>query len=153
MENLRLVWTDGNDPDFRRFYADTEQFYNEIAGGAEKRQAFIPHNLSGSIPDAVIAYAGDNAAGCCGLRPYSEDAVEIKRLWVDPACRGRGIAGRIMEAVEARARKLGFERAILQTRPSMKAAVALYTRRGYRQIPNYPPYDKLEGAVCMGKLL
>ena len=148
METLQLKWTDGNDGEFRRFYADTEQFYNEIAGGADKRQSFIPHNLSESIPYVVIAYSGQTPVGCCGLRPYSEDAVEIKRLWVGPAYRGHGAASAIMDAVETRARELGFGRAVLQTRPAMRAAVSLYQRRGYKLIPNYPPYDKLDGAVC-----
>ena len=153
MEEIRLIRTDGSSAAFREFYAATEAYYTELAGGADKRREFIPHNLSESIPEAVIAYIGGKAAGCCGLRPYSERDIEIKRLWVDPAYRGRGVAGRLMDAVEARARELGFERAILQTRSSMTAAVALYTKRGYIRIPNYPPYDRLEGAVCCCKEL
>ena len=44
---------------------------------------------------------------------------------------------------------MGFKRAILQTRPIMLDAVGLYEKRGYVLIDNYPPYDKLEGAICM----
>ena len=59
----------------------------------------------------------------------------------------------MMDALEQRAAELGFGRAILQTRPQMEAAVHLYTKRGYELIDNYPPYDKLEGAICFAKRL
>ena len=59
----------------------------------------------------------------------------------------------MMRMLEERAAAQGFERAILQTRESMTAAVQLYLGLGYRQIENYPPYDKLKGAVCFAKQL
>ena len=59
----------------------------------------------------------------------------------------------MMDVFEKRALELGFKRAILQTRPQMEEAVRLYTKRGYVLIDNYPPYDKLEGAICFAKEL
>jgi hypothetical protein len=47
----------------------------------------------------------------------------------------------------------GYDFAILQTRDSMKDAVGLYARLAYARMPNYPPYDKLEGAICFQKQL
>ena len=55
----------------------------------------------------------------------------------------------LMNRIEEKAREMNFRRAILQTRPIMTDAVELYTKRGYELIENYPPYDKLEGAICM----
>ena len=83
------------------------------------------------------------------LKEYSARDAEIKRVWVEPKYRGRHIATRMMNMLEARARELNYQRIILQTRLIMKDAVCLYQSRGYRQIPNYPPYDRLDGAVCM----
>ena len=48
---------------------------------------------------------------------------------------------------------MNYKRAILQTRPIMIDAVELYKKRGYSLIENYPPYDQLEGAICMALLL
>ena len=79
--------------------------------------------------------------------------VEIKRVWVDPEFRGNHISTAMMDVLEKRALELGFKRAILQTRPQMEEAVRLYTKRGYVLIDNYPPYDKLEGAICFAKEL
>jgi len=59
----------------------------------------------------------------------------------------------MMDALEKKAIELGFKRAILQTRPQLKEAVHLYTKRGYLLTDNYPPYDKLEGAICFAKEL
>ena len=54
-----------------------------------------------------------------------------------------------MNIIENKASEMGFSRAILQTRSIMMDAVSLYKERGYELIENYPPYDKLDGAMCM----
>ena len=146
-------WTDGNDEDFRKFYLKTEEFYSSIVGGLKNREAFVPYNLSESISDVLIASVSGVAVGCAGLKAYSDSDVEIKRVWVDPEFRGNHISSAMMDALEQKAAELGFARAILQTRPQMEAAVHLYTKRGYELIDNYPPYDKLEGAICFAKRL
>ena len=146
-------WTDGNNEDFLKFYLKTEEFYSSIVGGLKNREAFVPYNISKSIPDVLIASVSGTAVGCAGLKAYSDSDVEIKRVWVEPEFRGNHIAAAMMDALEQKASKMGFKRAILQTRPQMEAAVNLYTRRGYELIDNYPPYDKLEGAICFAKEL
>ena len=147
--NTEYRWTKGDDKVFEQFYIKTEEYYSRIVGGKKNRAGFIPYNLSESISDVLIAYVDDKAVGCAGLKRYSDQDVEIKRVWVEPECRGKHIATQLMDQIEDKARQLGYKRAILQTRPIMKDAVGLYESRGYMLIGNYPPYDKLEGAVCM----
>lgn len=147
--NIEYRWTKGDDKVFEQFYIKTEEYYSRIVGGKKNRAGFIPYNLSESISDVLIAYVDDKAVGCAGLKRYSDQDVEIKRVWVEPECRGKHIATQLMDQIEDKARQLGYKRAILQTRPIMKDAVGLYESRGYMFIGNYPPYDKLEGAVCM----
>lgn len=146
-------WTDGRNEDFRMFYLKTEEFYSSIVGGLKNRTAFVPYNISESITDVLIAYVSGAAVGCAGLKAYSDSDVEIKRVWVDPEYRGNHISSEMMDALEKKASELGFRRAILQTRPQMEAAVHLYTKRGYVLTDNYPPYDKLDGAICFAKEL
>ncbi|MBP5581554.1 MAG: GNAT family N-acetyltransferase, partial [Ruminococcus sp.] len=88
---------------------------------------------------------------CAGLKRYSDCDVEIKRVWVENEYRGMHIASTMMDMLEKMAAEQGFARTILQTREIMTAAVSLYKERGYYQIDNYPPYDRLEGAVCFAK--
>ena len=146
-------WTDGSNEDFHNFYLKTEEYYSNIVGGLKNREAFVPYNISESISDVLIAYVSGVAVGCAGLKKYSDSDVEIKRVWVDPEFRGNHISADMMDLLEEKALELGFKRTILQTRPQMESAVRLYTKRGYELIENYPPYDKLDGAICFAKRL
>lgn len=149
MSELEFIWTDGNNEEFHRFYLETEDYYSSIVGGKKNREGFIPYNLSESISDVLLAYMDGVAVGCAGLKKYNDSDVEIKRVWVEPDYRGRHIATELMDRIEDKAREMGFKRAVLQTRPIMEDAVGLYEKRGYELIGNYPPYDKLGGAICM----
>ncbi|MDE6739937.1 MAG: GNAT family N-acetyltransferase [Lachnospiraceae bacterium] len=151
MELFDFKWTNGNHEDFKKFYSITEEYYSKLVGGAENRMAFIPYNICDNIQDVVIAYKNDKAVGCAGLKGYSSADAEIKRVWVDPAYRGQGLATKLMELIETKAKERNFKRVILQTREIMQDAVALYRKLGYHQIANYSPYDKLKDAVCFAK--
>ena len=59
----------------------------------------------------------------------------------------------MMAQIEERASYDGYKRTILQTREIMEDAVELYKKLGYTKIDNYPPYDKLDGAICFAKEL
>ena len=148
---VEYVWTDGANEDFRRFYLITEQYYNSVAGGKKNRERFIPYNLSSAVEDVLLVYEDGRAAACAGLKRYSEEEAEIKRVWVEPEYRGRHIATEMMRKIEEKARMKGYKRTVLQTRETMADAVALYTGLGYRRTACYPPYDRLEGAVCFAK--
>lgn len=151
MEGMKFIWTDGRDEAFRKFYIKTEEYYSEIVGGIDNRRGFVPFNASDVIPYVLTVYHDGTPVACGGLKPYSEDDAEIKRVWVEPEYRRQHLAREIMSRIEEKASKLGFKRVILQTRPIMEDAVGLYLKLGYMQIENYPPYDRLEGAICFAK--
>lgn len=151
MDFVDFKWTDGKDEDFKKFYIITEEYYNKLVGGPDKRTEFIPYNLSDNIRDVVIAYQNGRPIACAGLKGYSPSDVEVKRVWVTPASRGQGVAAKLMELIERKAREQNFQRIILQTREMMQDAVRLYQKLGYHKIANYPPYDNLAGAVCFAK--
>ena len=150
---ISFRWTDGKDQDFQSFWLKTEEYYNQLVGGAGNRKAFMPYNISDNIPHVLIAYDGDTAVGCAGLKPYSGNSAEIKRVWVEPSYRRGHIAQEMMTQLEKKALENGFNRLILQTREIMTGAVRLYMKLGYHCIQNYPPYDNLDGAVCFAKEL
>lgn len=151
MNQIEYRWTTGENEDFKKFYLITEEYYSKLVGGIQNRSAFLPYNMSESVTDVVIAYYNDIAIGCAGLKKYSDTDVEIKRVWIEPDYRGNHIATCLMEILENQAKKQGYQRIILQTRKIMTDALRLYSKCGYYQIDNYPPYDKLEGAICMAK--
>lgn len=151
MNQIEYRWTNGENEDFKKFYLITEEYYSKLVGGIQNRSAFLPYNMSESVTDVVIAYYNDIAIGCAGLKKYSDTDVEIKRVWIEPDYRGNHIVTCLMEILENHAKKQGFQRIILQTRKQMSDALRLYSKCGYYQTDNYPPYDKLEGAICLAK--
>lgn len=84
--------------------------------------------------------AGGKAIGCVGLRPLPGDGVcEMKRLYVSPEGRGLGLGRALAKAVVEAARQIGYREMLLDTLPSLTAAIGLYEHMGFRQIPAY--YD------------
>lgn len=89
----------------------------------------------------VARLAGD-AIGCCGLKGDGSPDGEVKRLWVAETARGRGLATRLMTEAESRAIDLGMTRLRLDTNRTLRAAIAMYHRLGWTEIPafNDEPY-------------
>jgi GNAT superfamily N-acetyltransferase len=92
-------------------------------------------------PDAGvwIAYRGGIAVGCVYLHrlPSIHFAAECKRLYVKPAARGYGVAGRLLDALETFAASRGFKRIYLDSKDDLKEAIRLYTKRGFVRCERY----------------
>lgn len=149
--HFKFLWTDGTNQDFVNFSEDMENYYNMLAGGQKKRESFIPYNALADIHDVVVAYCEDKPVACAGFREHSADSAEIKRVWVSKEYRGNGISKILMCMLERRAGEKGYQNLILQTREACREACALYRSIGYSRIDNYPPYDRMQSAVCFGK--
>jgi GNAT superfamily N-acetyltransferase len=98
-----------------------------------------------------VAYLGGDAVGCGALRRIDAGTAEIKRMFVRPEARGRGISVAILETLETEARRLGLRRILLETGVRQTEALALYRRGGYDSIPPYGEYLGSPLSVCMGK--
>lgn len=79
----------------------------------------------------LLATAGDTPVGCVALRRASAAAGEIKRLYVEPPFRRRGVGRSLVQEILHRARRRGYGRVELETLPDMTAAVALYASLGF----------------------
>jgi GNAT superfamily N-acetyltransferase len=84
-----------------------------------------------------LAQAGDDPVGCVALRPLSADVGEVKRMYVAPAWRGRGVGRALLERLIEHARALGYERLRLGTLADMTRAQKLYHSLGFVPIERY----------------
>ena len=86
----------------------------------------------------LLAFDGEDALGCVAVRPLEAPRLaELKRLYVSPARRGRGIGLELTQAALNSARGAQYERVLLDTLPSMDAAQRMYERLGFRDIDAY----------------
>ena len=90
----------------------------------------------------------DEWVGCCGLRRFSDEVCEMKRLYVKPSARGADLGRRLIERLLTAARSRGYRRMVLDTLEDMIAAQALYRSFGFR--PTEPYYiNPIRGASYM----
>jgi GNAT superfamily N-acetyltransferase len=85
----------------------------------------------------LVGWEGTQAVAGGGLRRYVDDVAEIKRMFVRPSARSRGVAGELLTALESAARALGYGAARLDTGPKQVHAVRLYEGAGYVPIDDY----------------
>ena len=118
------------------------------------QQNFAPYNKISESARVVIAYNVDQPVGCgCFKRMDEPGTIEIKRMYVAPDFRARGIAKLILNELENWAIEEGFSKSKLETGFNQPEAVAVYKRCQYELIPNYPPYTEMTESMCMGKAL
>ncbi|MGY1812125.1 GNAT family N-acetyltransferase [Blastococcus sp. SYSU D00820] len=101
----------------------------------------------------LVAEVDGVPAGCGAWRVHAPGVVEVKRVYVDPAFRRRGLAQVLMDELEASAAAAGHRSVVLNSGRRQPEALALYAEGGYRPVPGYGVYaDSAEG-VFLGKEL
>lgn len=101
----------------------------------------------------LVASIRDRPIGCGAVRLLDATTAELKRMYVAPDGRGRGIGHQLLAALEAEARHLGARRLLLETGPLQSAALALYAHSGFAVIPAYGEYVGAPASICMAKSL
>jgi putative acetyltransferase len=113
-----------------------------------------PEDVAGPEYTFFVARADGEALGCAALREDAEGYCEIKRMFVLPEARGRGVARALLAAVEREAAKRGYAAIRLHTAKAMTEAIALYRRAGgYRDREPFWIYSDSEMNLFMEKEL
>jgi len=152
MSSNRLHRCDSNHPDFillkDKLDAELQAMYKE------DMEFYGPHNILKDKTPAVVLYHNDIPVACGAYKfVASQNAVEVKRMYVDEAVRGKGFSKLIISGLEAWAVEAGYKTAILETGPQNVSAIHLYKNSGYKRIANYPPYVGQKDSICMAKKL
>lgn len=148
---LQLTRTTSENPDFRALVQLLDQ--DLAARDGAEHGFYAQYNTIAQLNHVVVAYLGDEPVGCGAFKPFDADSVEIKRMFVQPAHRGLGVAQAVLGELEQWAGELGYASGVLETGKRQPEAIRLYERSGYGHIPNYGQYVGIDNSVCMQKAL
>ena len=139
-ETLRLV---------ERLWAELGSLYPEMKGPPT-----APDEIVGARASFVVAWVKGEPVGCGAFRPLSEDennVAEIKRMYVEPTMRRRGISRSILIELEKLARDCGYTIVRLETGLRQPNAIRLYETSGYHRIEPFGRYRDDPLSVCFEK--
>ena len=137
---------DGSTTYAQSLYPPESNFLLDIATLERPEVAFYVARLGATGPAVGIAAFVD-----AGATDAQAARGELKRMFVDPSARGRGIAGALLARIEADASARGIREIVLETGDLHHAAQALYLRHGYNQIPQFGQYVGEPHSVCFAK--
>ena len=80
----------------------------------------------------VLEAAGGRILGCVGLLPLDQGTCELRKMYLLPEARGRGLGRRLLEASLRKAKEMGFHRVVLESATVLKEAISLYERYGFK---------------------
>lgn len=144
---------------FERTTSDDENFLSLVAlldedlaiRDGEDHAFYAQFDTLDHIKNVLVCYHRNYAVGCGAFKPYNNTTAEIKRIFVRPDFRGKGIARGILTELENWASEYSFTNCILETGTNNPHAIQLYTKMGYSIIPNYDQYENVVTSVCLCK--
>jgi len=146
---ISLLRTNSENQDFIELVKQLDIGLAERNG--EQHSFYAQFNKIDRIKYVVIAYDDEKPIACGALKEYGPDTMEVKRMFVSPESRGKGIATQILTALENWAAELSCEKIILETGKKQPEAIELYKKNSYKTIPNYGQYKGVENSVCFEK--
>lgn len=148
---IKIVKTTANHQDFIELVKFLDADLAVIDG--EDHSFYDQYNKIDSIKHAVVIYFDDVAVGCGALKEFEPGIVEVKRMYTAANQRNKGIASKVLKALEDWAKELGYHKCILETGKRQPDAIALYQKNGYSIMPNYGQYQGVTNSVCFEKQL
>ena len=148
---LSIVKTDAQNPDFSRLVKFLDK--DLAVKDGDDHAFYAQYNKTDAIRHVLVAYQNNIAVGCGAIKEYQPGVMEVKRMFVSPDVRGKGIATQLLTTLEAWAKELGYKTCILETGKKQIEAIALYHKNSYRIIPNYGQYEGIENSFCFAKEL
>lgn len=150
--NTEWKTTDRYDPDFAELCRRlNEELVSIVAVSVDPISSRAAE--TDDFETVILAFADNVPAACAALRPFSKDSAEIKRMYVCPEFRKKGIGTEMLSRLENGARAKGYAFLVLETNVLLPEARSLYESNGYARMESYGPYAFLEDTLCMRKAL
>ncbi|MEO5944420.1 MAG: GNAT family N-acetyltransferase [Ferruginibacter sp.] len=143
--------TNSEDEDFKALVKLLDEELKILDG--EEHLFYAQLNKIENIKQVIVLYDGEENVGCGAIREYAENTMEVKRMYVLPGKRGRGIASAILKGLEDWSKELEITTLVLETGKKQPEAIALYKKSGYHIIPSYGKYKNMENSICFKKEL
>jgi GNAT superfamily N-acetyltransferase len=121
----------------RAMRAEMAELYQGLEIASPHMPAAGPEVLNPPAGRFVVGYLAGDPVCCGGIKRLDAEACEIKRMYVVPSARGRGVARVLLAALEDAARRDGYTIARLDTGPQQPSAQRMYEQAGYAPIANF----------------
>ena len=122
-------------------------------GGDGDATPIAPGEFDAPAGAFLVAWYDGRPAGCAGWRSRGDGDAELKRMWVDPGARARGVAKELLRAVEDSTRAAGRTRVVLETGTAQPEAMGLYEASGYTAIPGFGHYAHVPASRSYARAL
>jgi GNAT superfamily N-acetyltransferase len=148
---LHVIRTSASHEDFIKLVSKLDADLSDRDG--DDHAFYHQFNRIDTLKYALVAYAQNEAVGCGAIKEFDADAMEVKRMYVLPNNRGKGIATTLLWELEKWALELGYMKCVLETGKRQPEAISLYEKSGYQRIPNYGQYKGVENSICFEKIV
>lgn len=146
---MNITRTNSSNPDFIEL---CHKLDNDLDSRYSISQAeYDQHSKIGKLETVIVCYINGGAVSCGCFKKVDKGTVEIKRMYVEPSYRRKGISSKLLLELEKWAKDLNFKLSLLKTGKGQPEAIELYKKAGYEVIENYGPYVDIENCVCMRK--
>jgi putative acetyltransferase len=145
------IQTNFTNLDFIKLTNKLDEYLTIVDG--EEHDFYVQYNRADNMENVVVCYGNDTPIGCGAFKPYNATTIEIKRMYVVPNMRSKGVAAIVLKALESWAASLGYNSIVLETGATMLDALKLYEKHSYVKTENYGQYIGVANSVCFEKAL
>ncbi|GLZ41719.1 GNAT family N-acetyltransferase [Actinokineospora sp. NBRC 105648] len=147
---MRIESRQYDHPDAVKLIDEVQQEYVIRYGGVDETPV-DPAEFAPPLGLFLVGYLDDVPLVTGGWRRHDESSVEMKRLYVSPSARGKGLARAMLAELEIAAAEAGYRNLILETGSKQPEAIALYLSSGYTRITPFGFYADAPEAQHLGK--
>ncbi|MEL0651522.1 GNAT family N-acetyltransferase [Algibacter sp. TI.3.09] len=148
---MKILRTNSKNPDFIELVKLLDK--DLAIRDGEDHAFYAQFNKVDRIKYVVVALENQKPLGCGAIKEFSQDTMEIKRMYTSEESRGKGVASMMLAELEQWAKELGFKQCVLETGIKQPEAIGLYEKNGYHLMLNYGQYSGVEDSKCFKKMI